>query len=61
MATCPHCHSEKPVAAPFCHSCNRRTSLGLHVLAGIVHFVVVMTLFPLCIWLIVKGIMFFGS
>ena len=25
MATCPNCHSEKPLAAPVCHECNNTT------------------------------------
>jgi len=61
MAICPHCFTEKPVAASFCHACNRRTSLGLHFMAWVIRVVTIFTVFPLCIWAIYKGIMFLGS
>jgi hypothetical protein len=54
MATCPNCHSEKPLAAPVCPECNYLTSVTEHAFFGLVHYVTVIgTLFLL--YLLISG------
>ena len=52
MATCPNCHSEKPLAAPVCPECNYLTSVTEHAFFGAVHAATVIGCLFLLYWLI---------
>lgn len=61
MSTCPFCHSEKPVSAPYCHECNRRTSLGMHFIYALFYIPTVVLGFVGLWWFIYGLIMHVGN
>ena len=50
MAICTYCHSEKPLFAPVCHSCNNAASLTERLLLNALYYIGTLVLFVLILY-----------